>query len=119
MKNGMKSGPTKPSKTGSTAKTVMAPKKQGPSLGAPVKTAVGSKTVKATSSHNTAQGSKMVRPGMTTANKTSAKTVKAYETQGMAARKAAAAQAQKDRFGKVYTPQSLANAKAASKKPRV
>lgn len=81
----MNSGPTKSVKGGTSAKTVMAPSKSK-SVGAPVKKAVGSKTVKATSSHNTAQGSKMLRPGMTVANATSAKKVPAYKTMAQQAR---------------------------------
>ena len=102
-KSGMKSGPTKASKTGSTAKTVMAPSKSK-SVGAPVKKATGAKTVKATSTHNTAQGSKMLRPGMTTANATSAKTVKPYVTMAQQARNDKAAADAKARRGKVITP---------------
>jgi hypothetical protein len=99
----MKSGPTKPSKTGSTAKTVMAPTKK-PTMGTAVKKAAGAKTLKSTSSHNTAQGSKMVRPGMTTANATSAKKVKAYDTMAMTAQKQKAVDLAKARKGRVMTP---------------
>ena len=101
----MKSGPTKLSKTGSTAKTVMAPtSSKSKPVGAPVKKASGAKTVKATSTHNTAQGSKMLRPGMTTANATSAKTVKPYVTMAQQARNDKAAADAKARRGKVITP---------------